>query len=372
MVQRTHLLPTIKFTKDRGYDVKPGDLVRVVRGPEYQTTGVIQSVNIPNTRLTILSDSDHTLIDVPIGFVLKLCNTSVDKFKHVINKEVFIIGGSLKGYRATLCDIGQGNCTVAIHGQKRTVLKRPDVVTSYGMRLNSLILEEHDLLTFCDIRTKSYVKAPSRGVTPPPEKIVPLSSNTDAIPSSSNILSHWTSRPEDIDIALNQSPNINPSSASDPWTTHEDDIQDSPLPWLMKKEFSSVLLKHHALFKVSLSFDYGRLSKRFISTACPDPFYGANGPAPEGCVAAFCTSNGAGAQIIHYHIPASDLSPAHPRKKNQLCLILDGEYRGLVLPVAKCNKNLKTVEILMMASSTITFTLHFNQICLVEPSVQYQ
>lgn len=140
----------------------------------------------------------------------------------------------------------------------------------------------------------------------------------------------------------------------------------------MKKEFSLVLLKHHVLFKVSPSFDYGRLSKQFVSTACPDPFYGANGPAPEGCVAAFCTSNSAGAQIIHYHIPASDLNPAHPRKKNQLCLILDGEYCGLVLPVAKCNKNLKTVEILMMAPSMITFTLHFDQICLMEPSVQYQ
>jgi transcription elongation factor len=118
--------------------------VKVVRGPEYQITGVVQSVNIPNTRLTILSDSDHALvssrhldsntsnlsqIDVPIGFVSKLRNTSVDEFKHVLNKEVFIIGGSLKGYRATLCDISQENCTVAIHGQKRTVLKRSHVVT---------------------------------------------------------------------------------------------------------------------------------------------------------------------------------------------------------------------------------------------------
>jgi hypothetical protein len=112
-----------------------------------------------------------------------------------------------------------------------------------------------------------------------------------------------------------------------------------------------VLLTHHALLKVSPSFDNGRLSKRFVSTACPDPFCVPNGLAPEGCISAFCTSNGAGAWIIHYHIPASDLSPAHPRKKNQFCLILDGEYRGLVLPVAKCNKNSKTVEMLMMVQS---------------------
>lgn len=144
MVQWTHLLPTIKFMKDRGYDIKPGDLVKVVCGPEYQITGVVQSVNIPDTHLTILLDSNHTLIssrhldlntfnlsqiDVPIGFMSKLRNTSVDEFNHVINKEVFIIGGSLKGYRATLCDIGKENCTVTIHGQKCTVLKHHDVVT---------------------------------------------------------------------------------------------------------------------------------------------------------------------------------------------------------------------------------------------------
>ncbi|KAG1800482.1 uncharacterized protein HD556DRAFT_1506700 [Suillus plorans] len=117
-----------------------------------------------------------------------------------------------------------------------------------------------------------------------------------------------------------------------------------PLSWLMKKEFSSTLLMHHALLKVSPRFEQGRLCKRFVSTACPDPFCGANGPAPEGCVAVFCTSNGAGAQIQHYHVPASDLSPAHPRKKNQHCLVLEGEYRGLVLPVSKCNMKSKTVE----------------------------
>jgi hypothetical protein len=132
----------------------------------------------------------------------------------------------------------------------------------------------------------------------------------------------------------------------------------------MKKEFSSALLTHHALLKVSPRFENGRLFKHFVSTACPDPFCGANGPAPEGCVAAFCTSNGAGARIQHYHIPASDLSPAHPRKKNQLCLVLDGEYRGLILPVSKCNVRSKIVEVVLIA--TITVALHFNQICLVE------
>ncbi|KAG0697354.1 hypothetical protein DFH29DRAFT_878763 [Suillus ampliporus] len=373
--------PMLTTGNDRGYDVSPGDIVSVVRGLEYRATGVVQSVNFPEARLTILSGCDHTIIDVPIRFVMtrKLRN---DSFSHVIGKEVFIVGGNLKGYRATLYDIESENCIVAVHGQKRTTLKCPDVITSYGMRLNGAVLEGSDLLSFCDMQKKSYLMAQPRSTTPPPEKIVPSSSITNASPSkssSSNVLSHWTASPEDINLVLNranQTPNLNSSAASDPWTINEDDIRDisearaekhqdnGPLSWLMKKDFSSALLTHHALLKVSPSFENGRLSKRFVSTVCPDPFCGANGPAPEGCVAAFCTSNGAGARIQHYHIPASDLSPAHPRKKNQHCLILDGEYCGLILPVSKCNVKSKTVEVFLI--TTITVTLHFDQICLVE------
>lgn len=144
-----------------------------------------------------------------------------------------------------------------------------------------------------------------------------------------------------------------------------------PLPWLMKKEFASTLLMYHVVLKVSLSFMGGRLHKRFVSTACPNPFCGANGPAPENCVAAFCTSNGMGGAIQHYHIPAHDLSPAPPHKKNQQCLILDGEHHGAILTIVKCNVKKNTVEMFTNTSITtaplVPVTLRFDQICLVEP-----
>lgn len=133
----------------------------------------------------------------------------------------------------------------------------------------------------------------------------------------------------------------------------------------MAKEFSSKLFKYHVVLKVSPSYMGGRLSKRFVSTASPDPFCGENGPAPSGCVATFCTSNGAGATIKHYHIPTSDLSPAPPRKKNQHVLVLDGEHRGLIQTIASCYNKDGIVKI--MITPTITITLRFDQICLVEP-----
>jgi hypothetical protein len=64
VVRRIKLPNTIKYTKERGYDVRPGDVVSVARGPEYQRTGVVRSVDFPNARLTFLSDSDHSLVSI--------------------------------------------------------------------------------------------------------------------------------------------------------------------------------------------------------------------------------------------------------------------------------------------------------------------
>lgn len=62
MVQRAYIPSTVKYTKEKGYDIRPGDVVRVVRGPEYQTKGVVQSVDFPNACLNLLSDVDRSLV----------------------------------------------------------------------------------------------------------------------------------------------------------------------------------------------------------------------------------------------------------------------------------------------------------------------
>jgi hypothetical protein len=102
-----------------------------------------------------------------------------------------------------------------------------------------------------------------------------------------------------------------------------------------------------------------------VSTACPDPFLGPNGPAPKGCLAVSCSSSSAGAVIQHYYIHVTDLSPAPPHKKNQQCIILDRSHHGSICDVVKCNLKKNTVDI-TIASTVIN--LHFNQICLVEQS----
>jgi ribosomal protein L24 len=60
-IQWTHLphLQTLQCMKDRVYNIKSGDVVRVVCGLEYLMKGVIRSIDFPKACLTLLSDIDH-------------------------------------------------------------------------------------------------------------------------------------------------------------------------------------------------------------------------------------------------------------------------------------------------------------------------
>lgn len=60
---------------------------------------------------------------------MKTRDVDVDDFKKFINKEVFIIGGEKKGFRATLYGLSPDDCVVAVHGQPRMTTKRYNVAT---------------------------------------------------------------------------------------------------------------------------------------------------------------------------------------------------------------------------------------------------
>jgi hypothetical protein len=62
MVQWMDLTQTIQYTRERGYDVQPGDVVNVARGPDYGAKGVVQSMDFPNACLTLLCDGDRSLV----------------------------------------------------------------------------------------------------------------------------------------------------------------------------------------------------------------------------------------------------------------------------------------------------------------------
>ena len=61
-VRRLHFLNILKFTKESGYNVKPGDNVLIARGPHYGITGTVQSVDFPNASLKLKCDNDNTSV----------------------------------------------------------------------------------------------------------------------------------------------------------------------------------------------------------------------------------------------------------------------------------------------------------------------
>ncbi|KAG2094639.1 uncharacterized protein F5147DRAFT_657116 [Suillus discolor] len=349
-VRWTHISQTIAYTKERGYDVRPGDVVSVARRPEYQAKGVVQSVDFPKARLTLLSESDQSLI----------CH----------KRGSFLDWRRLKGLPSYVIQYWDGELcrhsawAGTYHGQMPGCCHK----------------------VWNEIKRRSYLTSPQRRCTTPPPDRVPSASSTSIRTDSNSLWTSWDVNPEDTnttDTNTVEGPSlsVDPSSLTlDPWTVDAQDIQDSidaraekvqdngPLPWLMSKEFASQLLTYHALLKVSLRFNGGggKLHRRFVSTACPDPFCGANGPAPKGFVAVFCASSNKGATLQHYHIPAGDLCPVPPRRKNQLCLILDGDFRGQIRTVSKCNVKLSTAELVIEGSDAPSISLRFDQICLVE------
>ncbi|KAG1863910.1 hypothetical protein F4604DRAFT_1683524 [Suillus subluteus] len=359
-VHRTRIPPTLKFMKDKAYNIRPGDYVSVARGPEYLSTGVVESVDFPKARL----------IEVPMRFAMKVRNSSVETFHTYLGKEVYIIGGEKRGDK----------CTVAVLGQHPLSLPCCDVATQYGMRLNGAILEYHDMVSFCETRKRSFLTPSARSVTPPPERLAPSRVDPSMSGSSSGVA--WTSWSDGQDLHPS-SPNDDPitglaSATPDPWAVDNNDVQDiieaaaqklaekpGPLSWL--QEYSPTFFSYRALFKVSHRFHGGRLSKRVVQTECPDPFVGPHGPAPQGTVTVRCTAKTAGGSMQHYYVPGEDLTPADPRRQGEECFILEGPYRGGVMTVSKCSTKTRNVDLKLMVGANITTTLRFDQVCVVQP-----
>ncbi|KAI5985283.1 hypothetical protein EDD15DRAFT_2200735 [Pisolithus albus] len=92
---------TLQFSKERGYDVSPGNHVRVARGPAVGAEGRVRTVNFPSGRLTVLSE-DSPWHDVPISFCAKVEDYSLRDQEYHVGRKVWIISGPSKGCRGML------------------------------------------------------------------------------------------------------------------------------------------------------------------------------------------------------------------------------------------------------------------------------
>ncbi|KAG2136153.1 hypothetical protein BD769DRAFT_1385288 [Suillus cothurnatus] len=114
MVKCMHLPTMIKFTKECGCNVRPGDHVSIAHGPEFGTKGVVSSVDFPNGQLTLETKMQY-FVKVLIRFIMKTSNIDLNAFNHFIKKEVFVIGGEKKGFQATLYGLFTNDCIIIVH-----------------------------------------------------------------------------------------------------------------------------------------------------------------------------------------------------------------------------------------------------------------
>jgi hypothetical protein len=98
------------------------------------------------------------------------------------------------------------------------------------MKLNGVMLSELDLISFCDMRNRSYLTSQPRRCVTPPVSVLSSSSSpiiTDTSLSPPNVWTTWNTSPEDINV-VDYPSSIDPSrSAFDPWTVNGQDIQDN-------------------------------------------------------------------------------------------------------------------------------------------------
>ncbi|KAG2352038.1 hypothetical protein BDR07DRAFT_1384918 [Suillus spraguei] len=244
--------------------------------------------------------------------VAKTHNINLDAFHNEIGKEVFIVRGNQKGYRATLDSFTTKHCIVSLPGQKWTKLKLQDIITRYRMRLNGVILEALPPQSITPpveavppavecLPPSVEAVAPSIEGLPPTVEGLPLGiegvppsvkglppavegpplavkglppSITDPTSSLSSAWTTWSASAKNTDVSHNLTLGINPSPlTNNPWVVDEQDIweshdarvgkpqDNSPIHWLMNKEFALKLFTYHVVLKVSTKFKGGWLAK---------------------------------------------------------------------------------------------------------------
>ncbi|KAG2029502.1 hypothetical protein BDR03DRAFT_987713 [Suillus americanus] len=266
MVDCMHLPATIKFTKERGYDVRPGDLVSVAHGPKFCTKGVMHSVDFPNAQLTL---ETHKELDL-------MRNADLNAFNCFIKKEVFVIGGNKKGFWATLYGLSMDNCVIAVHGQPCMMIKCYNAATTYGCRLNGAMLEWNNFTSFLlPLPLKNHHRQSQIPELPLFERIGPQKFWPHILHNRTVPVLRWKALGPSMPAASRTPLSFTPNHV----------------------DYAHQFHGHHTLFNVSAGFQGSRLLKCLVYTQSPDLFCGPHGLAPPGHISAWCTAKMAGGPL---------------------------------------------------------------------------
>ncbi|KIO08061.1 hypothetical protein M404DRAFT_23324 [Pisolithus tinctorius Marx 270] len=182
--------PTPQFSKEKGWDISKGDLIQVIQGPAVDVEGVVRSINLITTTLTLESE-DGPWHNIPINFCAKLRDYSLRDAERHIGCEVWIISGPNKGYSGMLRSVGRTSCTVAIHSSTM-MFKNTAVASRFGILLDGTPLGPSRLAAFNHMQQRCFItQSQCHSTTPPP---LP-SKNPSVDPGPSN---PWVTTPDDV------------------------------------------------------------------------------------------------------------------------------------------------------------------------------
>ncbi|KAG8216759.1 hypothetical protein J3R82DRAFT_6997 [Butyriboletus roseoflavus] len=137
------------------------------------------------------------------------------------------------------------------------------------------------------------------------------------------------------------------------------------IEWLFDDQFCNFIC-HQLCFNIGIGYQAGNYSKQVMHTTCLDCFSNHDGQAPPGCVSLYVFGNHIGAAMKYHHVPMCFLTPASPTTKDQLVLVLQGDWRGSFCRVIRwIRKEKKAVVTLIDPSSSNQVTVFpAEDICL--------
>ncbi|KAG6370385.1 hypothetical protein JVT61DRAFT_12106 [Boletus reticuloceps] len=342
----------LKLTPDRGYNVKRGDAVVVIRGDHRGKAGTVVRVLTENRALEVASlECSNSLFQLPVTYfahAFSLNNRDVNE--HHLGKEVLIIAGEFRGWRGTLINVRGGRCIVARGVCSLDTCPTDSVVIRGSVtRLSGRALTPWETLTVTRAFARTEITTPSpssRARTPPP-----------------------------LDSVLQTQEAETPQAVTcDPWKIDDSDREQLNGPalkvhgFLLHPSVLKSLENLHAVFQITGGRDsyIGRLAK----TRVPNPLQIESGVVPRGEIAVSFTARTKGACLLHETMSETTLKVFHPSKRNTLCMVIKeqdgGEPIGTVLSVTRVHKGNRVEVQRLDGVSVIVPSLPLSRVILVE------
>ncbi|KAH0826466.1 hypothetical protein J3R83DRAFT_5467 [Lanmaoa asiatica] len=328
----------LKLTTDRGYNVKRGDAVVVIRGDHRGMAGTVVRVLTENRALEVAPlECSNSLFQLPVTYFVhtfSLNNRDVNE-RH-LGKEVLIIAGEFRGWQGTLINVRGDRCIVARGVCSLDTCPTDSVVICGSVtRLSGRALTPQETLTVTRAFARTEITSPSpssRARTPPPLDSVLQTQEAETLQTVT----------------------------CDPWKIDDSDREQLNGPALKENL--------HAVFQITGGRDsyIGRLAK----TRVPNPLQIESGVVPRGEIAVSFTARTKGARLLHETMSETTLKVFHPSKRNTLCMVIKeqhgGESTGTVLSVTRVHKGNRVEVQRLDGASVIEPSLPISRVILVE------